>query len=201
MTENDVTISHDRAGRRIIRARDDDGVDVMRSQQGSHSPKRRIGTAGNDACVHGSSDCGFRLGLRRRHDSIVNPGAGAGEVLPDVDVEYGLQAVNDSDLERYILTARLKPGEAAEAERTLAEGPPFDPAEAGLAGHSAYLTSDSVYLVFEGRVARVKALQLARQHMADVSYWQRIVSDLPSRVDEVPSDARCLYRWTPESST
>ena len=109
--------------------------------------------------------------------------------------------MNDAHVERYVLTARLKPGEAAEAERTIAAGPPFDPAEAGLTGHSAYLTSDSVYLVFEGPVAHVKALQLAREHMVDVSYWQRIVSDLPSRVDDVPGDARCLYRWTPESST
>ena len=108
--------------------------------------------------------------------------------------------MTDADVERYVLTARLKPGEAAEAERTLLAGPPFDPARAGLSGHTAYLTSDRVYLVFEGKVARVKALQLAREHLVDVGHWQSIVSDLPSRVDDVPSEARCLYRWTPEST-
>ena len=90
MTENDVAIGHDRVGRRFIRARDDDGVDAMRSQQGSHCPKRRIGPAGNDAHVHGISDCDLRLGSRRGHDSIVDPGVGAVGSL-DANVEYGLR--------------------------------------------------------------------------------------------------------------
>jgi hypothetical protein len=102
-----------------------------------------------------------------------------------------------TQVERYVLAAPLKPGRATDAERTLLAGPPFDPAEAGLSGHAAYLTDDSVYLVFEGKVARVKALRLAREHVAEVSHWQQIVSDLPSRVDDVPAGARCLYSWTP----
>jgi len=86
------------------------------------------------------------------------------------------------------------------AERALLAGPPFDPAEAGLSAHAAYLSDDSVYLVFEGEAARAKALQLSRQHLVAVSRWQSIVSDLPSRVDDVPPNARCLYRWTSEAS-
>jgi hypothetical protein len=113
---------------------------------------------------------------------------------------WSLLGVDGTHVEQYVLVARLKPGGAGEAERMLLAGPPFDPAEAGLSGHAAYLTNDSVYLVFEGRVARVKALQLAREHFVDVSYWQSIVSGLPSRVDDVPRDARCLYRWTREPS-
>jgi hypothetical protein len=103
-------------------------------------------------------------------------------------------------VERYVIAARLKPGGAAAAERTLLAGPPFDPAEAGLSAHAAYLTNDNVYLVFEGEAAHAKALQLAREHVVDVTRWQSIVSDLPSRVDDVPRNARCLYRWTPEAS-
>jgi hypothetical protein len=103
-------------------------------------------------------------------------------------------------MERYVIAARLRPGGATAAERTLLAGPPFDPAAAGLSAHAAYLTDDSVYLVFEGEAAHVKALQLAREHLADVSHWQSIVSDLPSRVDDVPGNARCLYRWTAETS-
>ncbi len=106
----------------------------------------------------------------------------------------------DAHVERYVIAARLKPGGATAAEQTLLAGPPFDPAEAGLSAHAAYLSNDSVYLVFEGEAAHVKALQLARKHLVDVSHWQSIVSDLPSRVDDVPSNARCLYRWTPEAS-
>jgi hypothetical protein len=98
-------------------------------------------------------------------------------------------------MERYIIAARLKPGKAAEAEETLAMGPPFDPAGVGLSGHAAYLSSDVVYLLFEGETARTTALQLAREHLVDVSRWQGIVTGLPSSVAEVPHDARCMYCW------
>jgi hypothetical protein len=70
--------------------------------------------------------------------------------------------VESTHVERYVVAARLKPGEATAAERTLLAGPPFDPAEAGLSAHAAYLTNDSVYLVFEGEAAHANALQLVR---------------------------------------
>lgn len=84
---------------------------------------------------------------------------------------------------------------AAEAGRLLASGPPFDPAEAGLSGHAAYLTDDDVYLLFEGGAAHSTALQLARAHLVEVSQWQGVVIGLPARVDAVPPQARCLYEW------
>ena len=98
-------------------------------------------------------------------------------------------------MEHYVLAARVKQGQAAEAERELLAGPPFDPAEAGLVAHAAYLDEDDVYLVFDGNAARDAALQLARTHLVEVGRWQRIVRGLPVRVDDVPADARCLYRW------
>jgi hypothetical protein len=98
-------------------------------------------------------------------------------------------------VERYVLAARLKPGEAAAAERLLRSGPPFDPTEAGLSAHAAYLDENHVYLVFEGEGARSKALGLARKHLVEVARWQSIVSDLPTRLAEVPPDARRLYHW------
>jgi hypothetical protein len=101
--------------------------------------------------------------------------------------------------EQYVIAARFKPGQAAAAERMLRSGPPFDPAEAGLSGHAAYLTDESVYLVFEGEAAHVKAMRIAREQMVEVSYWQSIIEGLPTRVGAVPSDARCLYQWPPEA--
>jgi hypothetical protein len=98
-------------------------------------------------------------------------------------------------MERYVISARLKPGKRAEAERELASGPPFDPGEAGLSGHAAYLTDTEVYLVFEGQAARSTALRLAREHLVEVSGWQAIVSGLPARVEAVPPEARRLYHW------
>ena len=103
-------------------------------------------------------------------------------------------------MERYVIAARLKPGGAAVAERALLARLPFDPAEAGLSAHAAYLSDESVYLVFEGEAAHAKALQLSCQHLVAVSHWQSIISDLPSRVDDIPPNARCLYRWTSEAS-
>jgi hypothetical protein len=103
-------------------------------------------------------------------------------------------------MERYVIAARLKPGTAAAAEQTLAAGPPFDPAEIGFSRHSAHLTDDSVYLLFEGDAAYAKALQLARQHPAEVTDWQRLVSGMPARVADVPPQARCVYRWPPDTS-
>jgi hypothetical protein len=98
-------------------------------------------------------------------------------------------------MEQYVIAARLKPGQGAEAERTLASGPPFDPAGVGLSAHAAYLTDRDVYLVFEGEAAHSTALQLARAHLVEVSRWQGIVTGLPARVDAVPPEARCLYEW------
>jgi hypothetical protein len=98
-------------------------------------------------------------------------------------------------MEQYIIAARLKPGKAAEAEQMLETGPPFDPAEAVLSTHAAYVTADDVYLLFESKTARATALQLAREHPMEVSRWQAIVSGLPFRVAAVPRDARCVYQW------
>jgi hypothetical protein len=98
-------------------------------------------------------------------------------------------------MERYVVTTRLKPGAAAAAEELLLAGPPFDPGKAGLSGHAAYLSHDRVFLVFEGDAAHAKALGLAKQYMVEVSRWQDLVWELPSTVDAVPADARCLYRW------
>lgn len=98
-------------------------------------------------------------------------------------------------MEHYVVAAPLKKRKAAQAERQLQHGPPFDPATEGLSEHAAYLTDQHVYLVFDGAAAHTKALQLARTHLAEITRWQELVSGLPSRVTEVPSKARCIYRW------
>ena len=103
-------------------------------------------------------------------------------------------------MDRYVVTTRLKPGAAPEAEELLSAGPPFDPAETELSAHAAYLTDDSVFLVFEGKDAHATALQLAKKYALDVSRWQDLVWELPSVVADVPAGARCLYRWPDERS-
>jgi hypothetical protein len=102
--------------------------------------------------------------------------------------------------ERYVVAVRLKPGTAEEAERQLAAGPPFDPAEVGLLSHAAYISNDDVYLQFGGQAAHSIALQVAREHLVEVGRWQSIVEGLPTRVAEVPANARCLYHWQAEKA-
>ena len=53
-------------------------------------------------------------------------------------------------MKRLMIVARLRDDAHDEAEVLLAEGPPFDPAEVGLEGHTAYLTAAEVIFVFEG---------------------------------------------------
>jgi hypothetical protein len=89
----------------------------------------------------------------------------------------------------------LKPGTTSAAEELLSAGPPFDPGDAGLSAHAAYLDGDRVYLVFEGDGARKRALELGDQHADEVTRWQELVWELPTVVDDVPPTARCLYRW------
>ncbi len=60
--------------------------------------------------------------------------------------------------------------------------------------------SDYVFLVFEGEAAHATALQLAKEHVIEVSRWQDIVWELPSVIADVPADARCLYRWPVDRS-
>jgi hypothetical protein len=98
-------------------------------------------------------------------------------------------------VEQYVVVAKLMAGRAAEAERELAAGPPFDPADAGLSRHAAYLTDQHVYLLFEGEAARSAALRLAREHLVEVSRWGGIVSGLPASTHHVPPEARCVYSW------
>ena len=90
-------------------------------------------------------------------------------------------------MERYVVATRLKRGAAPAAEELLSAGPPFDPGEARLSAHAAYISNDYVFLVFEGETAHATALQLAKEHVIEVSRWQDIVWELPSVIADVPS--------------
>jgi hypothetical protein len=110
--------------------------------------------------------------------------------------DYARSTISEAgQMERYVVTTRLKPGAAPAAEELLSAGPPFDPGEEGLSAHAAYISSNRVFFVFEGETAHATALQLAKTHVVEVSRWQDIVWELPSVIAEVPADARCLYRW------
>jgi hypothetical protein len=52
-------------------------------------------------------------------------------------------------MKRLLIVARLRDDAHDEAEVLLREGPPFDPEQAGLERHAAYLTAAEVVFVFE----------------------------------------------------
>jgi hypothetical protein len=53
-------------------------------------------------------------------------------------------------MNRVAIVARLKEGSGPRAAQLIAEGPPFDLTEVGLASHSVYLSAGEVVFVFEG---------------------------------------------------
>jgi hypothetical protein len=52
-------------------------------------------------------------------------------------------------MDAVMVVARLLPGAGAQAERMLANGPPFDSDERGLHRHRAFLTATEVIFLFE----------------------------------------------------
>ena len=56
----------------------------------------------------------------------------------------------ENAVEHVAMVARLKEGSGPRAAELIAEGPPFDLAEAGVVRHSVYLSAGEVVLVFEG---------------------------------------------------
>lgn len=49
-----------------------------------------------------------------------------------------------------MIVARLAPDAQGDAERLIAKGPPFDPAELGFRRHRVFLTATEAVFVFEG---------------------------------------------------
>jgi hypothetical protein len=95
-------------------------------------------------------------------------------------------------VERVAIVARLKDGTETRAAELLAEGPPFDLAEAGLARHSVYLSASEVVFVFEGHQVDSPLTELVdeRPHPLGpaLDQWRAIV-DGPPRI------ARERFGW------
>jgi hypothetical protein len=53
-------------------------------------------------------------------------------------------------MERVAIVVRLKAGSEPRAAELIAQGPPFDLAETGIAYHGVYLSATEVVFVFEG---------------------------------------------------
>ena len=96
-------------------------------------------------------------------------------------------------MDRVAIIARLKKGAAARASELIAEGPPFDPAEARMVRHSVYLSADEVVFVFEGH-----QVEWAVDDLIDGPFHPRIRRALArwrEIVDGSPRIARERFGW------
>jgi hypothetical protein len=97
---------------------------------------------------------------------------------------------NREDVQRVGIALDLMPGSRAEAERLIAEGPPFDLAEAGFTRHSILLGNDRVVFLVEGEDAErlVRDVVDDPVRSASLSAWAPILADTPRLMREV-------YAW------
>jgi nucleotide-binding universal stress UspA family protein len=104
--------------------------------------------------------------------------------------------VEDGDMERVVITARLKEGSEAGARKLVAAGPPFDPHQVGLARHGVFVGNDVVVFVFEGHGVERQLSQLVndRLNSAAFSAWAPLLAEQPKIAHEA-------YHWDPQEDT
>jgi hypothetical protein len=95
-------------------------------------------------------------------------------------------------MNRIALVARLKPGTQEQASGLLEKGPPFDPAERGLARHAVFLSAGEIVFVFEGDAVEWIVDEIVNEPLGAVAgalgTWRELVED-PPRI------ARPVYSW------
>jgi hypothetical protein len=87
----------------------------------------------------------------------------------------------------FVVTARLKPGAAAEVHELVRGGPPFDLEESGLERHMAFVGDDELVFVFEGERAEEKTGRLleASAALAGAGRLGELIQGEPSLCREV----------------
>ena len=102
-------------------------------------------------------------------------------------------------MEQLAIVARLKPGAEPRAAELIANGPPFDPTESGLDGHTVFLSADEVVFVFEGHEVE----WIVDRLVDDPFHW--LVGEALERwrplLEDQPRIARPVYVWRPKVAT
>src|SRR5215207_3408715 len=96
-------------------------------------------------------------------------------------------------MDRVAIVAHLKDGVEQRAAGLVAKGPPFDPAEKGLAGHVVYLSASEVVFVFEG-----SGVEWILEELIDEPFQWPVSAALDEwrpLVEGVPRIARPAYVW------
>jgi len=90
-------------------------------------------------------------------------------------------------VERLVVTLKLRDGTQKRAAELIAAGPPFDPADLGLARHAVYLGDGLVIFAFEGKDVeeRVGALINDPVRSAAFAAWTPLLAATPALAHEV----------------
>jgi hypothetical protein len=94
---------------------------------------------------------------------------------------------DNAPVERLVVTLRLREGTRERAGELIAAGPPFDPADLGVARHAVYLGRDLVIFAFEGSDVEQRVGALVNDPVSSASFgaWMPLLADSPALAHEV----------------
>ncbi len=89
-------------------------------------------------------------------------------------------------MNRVMIVARLARGRNADAERLIANGPPFDPQAVGLHSHSVFLTATEVIFLFEAPEVEWIVDDLVNDPVISAAFsaWQPLLDGPPRLAHE-----------------
>lgn|SRR5512133_3904892 len=94
---------------------------------------------------------------------------------------------DNGSVERLVVTLKLREGTHERAAELVAEGPPFDPADLGLARHAVYLGDDLVIFTFEGEGVEQRVRSVSNDPVRSTSFaaWMPLLDNRPALAHEV----------------
>jgi hypothetical protein len=92
-----------------------------------------------------------------------------------------------SSVERLVVTLKLRKGTRERAAKLIAAGPPFEPADLGLARHAVYLGNDLVIFAFEGDDVEERVRVVINDPVRSTSFaaWMPLLAGRPALAHEV----------------
>jgi hypothetical protein len=90
-------------------------------------------------------------------------------------------------MDRLVVTLKIRKGTEERAAELIAEGPPFDPADIGLARHAVYLGGDLVIFTFEGEDVEQRVRSLINDPVRSTAFthWAPLLAGRPALAHEV----------------
>jgi hypothetical protein len=88
---------------------------------------------------------------------------------------------------RLVVTLKLRKGLQERAAKLIAAGPPFDPADLGLARQAVYLGNDLVIFAFEGKDVEERVRMVIDDPVRSASFaaWVPLLAGRPALAYEV----------------